>query len=246
MLDSRAMGRRRVLALLGLAGVVAAVLLYLLLAVDGGEDGGPADQAADPRSRGLTTARTGEAPGIAVSRTNELGQPLDERGKPIGPPTTEKLNAFVPRIEKGELPMNPPRFDDPADRARYRAYWVRELQRRLAIWQKENPGRDFPGDGDTERMLAELYDAGELAADNEGQAALDRQKRWAELFREFLDRYGTTPGGAAAFGSDPQYGPVPEPPVRPAGYDAPEPEPAPEYDDPMTDPIRAERARRGK
>jgi hypothetical protein len=240
------MTRRRGIALLVLAGALAALLFYLWRAVrDDTPDPAAERKAAGPPGRGLVTAGTGDAPPVLASRrTNDLGQPLDERGKPIGPPAGEPQDTFVLRIEPGELPMNPPRFADPADRARYRAYWVRELERRLDIWKRENPGRDYPGGADTQRLLEQLYDAGELPGENEGQAALDRQTRWAELYKQFIDRYHTTPGGAAAFGSDPQYGPIPEPPVRPAGYDEPPPEATTEYDDPLRDPIRAGRVKK--
>lgn len=148
---------------------------------------------------------------------NALGQPLDENGRPIGPP--DKLARIRNKpIEPGALPITPPLFSDPAQRAAFKRWWVDELGRRASIYQQLEAGPAYPAPEETARLLDAFYDASEPRAPGESvEQALARRKEWRDLWKRFLSEYGATPQTISSRGGDPQYGETPAPPVQPPG-----------------------------
>jgi hypothetical protein len=121
------------------------------------------------------------------------------------------------KLAAGEFPLRPPGFDDPADRAKFRAWWVDEYSRRARIYNEHNPG-EHPNDEETKRMLEQLYDLGEPPRPGETAEQLDaRQQAWFETWRTMTAAFGTPPKTVISFGWDPQYGVGSKPPVVPAG-----------------------------
>lgn len=160
---------------------------------------------------------------------NELGQPVNEDGRPIGP--AHKLERIRNKaIAPGEVPMTPPLFADETQRQAFKRWWVDEMGRRISIYEKLEPGPSYPPAEDTAAMLDELYDAAEPRGPDETVAqAYARRQKWHELWKQFLDTYGATPQTVMSRGGDPQYGTTPEPPAQPPGVpsaDAPPAEPA--------------------
>jgi hypothetical protein len=158
---------------------------------------------------------------------NALGQPLDENGRPIGPP--DKLARIRNQpLEPGALPITPPLFADPAQRAQFKRWWVDELGRRTNIYQELEPDIAYPGPEETASLLDAFYDASEPRAPGETvEQALARRKQWRDLWKRFLSDYGATPQTISSRGGDPQYGQTPEPPVQPPGVPEEKPLPAP-------------------
>lgn len=169
---------------------------------------------------------------------NELGQPLDENGRPIGP--SDKLARIRNKpLEPGELPTTPPLFSDPAQRAAFKRWWVDELARRVAIYETLEPRDDYPPPEETAALLDQLYDASEPRAPNETvEQAIERRRRWHELWKRVLDTYGATPQTIASRGGDPQYGQPPAPPVPIPGIPDPDTPVPPAPESSMTPPGR--------
>lgn len=196
------------------------------------EDAAPAPErpaaADDTRSSAFAQARPpslGQG-GPPARAFNDLGQPLDENGRPIGPPT--KLAGLRNRpIAQGELPMTPPRFDDPAQRARFKKWWVDEFARRVAVFEKLEPSENYPGAEETAKLLDELYDTSEPRAPDEPiEQAVERRRRWRGLLGQFLDTYGVPPYTIVTRGGDPQHGAPTPPPFQPPGSEAGSADPA--------------------
>ena len=207
------------------AGAVVLVLLAVWL-LGGGRGGGDGDAAdghgdGDDRANGRAMARPWDrARAPRSTRFNELGQPLNEDGRPIGPPPRRARNhGYDPR----DLPLIPPQFDDAGDRDRFKAWWLREYLRRADIYRRVMPpaeGRQYPDQAETEKLLSELYDAGEARRPGESDdQLLARRDRHNELWYSFLDGWGTTPGSIASLAGDSQYGEMPPPPVLPPGME---------------------------
>ena len=226
--------RRRVLAAgVGVVAIAAAVLLWRC---------GGSEERARPEG---APARDGIRPGVsgvfekqraAGRRYNDRGQPLDERGRPIGPPVGWTAENVEP-VQPGELPMSPPVLRDPAEREAYRSYWVGEMKRRAGIWAAENPG-SYPDDAEATRLIERLYDAAEQwPQDETAEQTMARGRELNEAMQDFLGAFGTMPHSVATFGSDPQYGAVPPSPVELPGA-------APVEEAPAVDP--AERTPRGR
>jgi hypothetical protein len=128
------------------------------------------------------------------------------------------------KLAAGEFPLRPPGFDDPAARAKFRAWWIDEYSRRARIYNEHNPG-EHPNDEETKRLLEQLYDQGEPPRPGETAEQLDaRQQAWFETWRTMTAAFGTPPKTVISFGGDPQYGVGSEPPVLPAGVAPLEPD----------------------
>jgi hypothetical protein len=213
---------------------VIAVLVFLLLRDTGGERAAtqPSEPAArsSGRSGSGAFARAGEGTpaggGPPVIRRNELGQPLNEDGRPIGP--SDKVRQIRnEKLDDGELPTTPPLFDNPSDRAEYKKWWVEELTRRAEIYKQLEPGDDYPTREETEQMLDEFYDAAEPRAPGESvDEAYARRQDWRRLWKQFLDSHGATVQTVQSRGGDPQHGTGAEPPVKIPGVPGDDPEPA--------------------
>lgn len=178
--------------------------------------------AAPPPDRqqgGFARAASGPGAQPPARARNELGQPLNEDGRPMGPP--EKLERTRTRpIAPGEVPLTPPLFTDAAQRATFKRWWVDELGRRIAIYQTLEPRAHYPSAQDTHDMLDALYDAAEPRGPGESvEQAYQRRQAWQSLWKQFLDTYGATLHTAVSRGGDPQYGDTPAPPVQPPGAD---------------------------
>jgi hypothetical protein len=220
-------GTRALIAVLAAAVVGLSVTLFLVTRPRPDRDGEPRpgtpvtppdEPAPGDRGSAFTQARRPGLPDTPPARAfNELGQPLDENGRPIGPP--HKLQRLRNRsIAEGELPMTPPRFDDPAQRARFKKWWVDEFARRVAVFEKLEPGEGYPAAGEMAAMLDELYDTSEPRGPDESvEQAIERRRRGRELARQFLDVYGVPPYTIVTRGGDPQHGPPAPPPFQPPG-----------------------------
>jgi hypothetical protein len=225
-------GTRLVIAALGVA--VIALVIALIVVTRQPEAPAAADRGAAPQqgNPGGFARRAPELGGPArppAQARNELGQPVNEDGRPIGP--AHKLARMRNKaVAPGEVPMTPPLFTDEKDRQAFKRWWVDELGRRISIYEKLEPGADYPSAEDTAAMLDELYDAAEPRGPDETVAqAYARRQTWHGLWKQFLDTYGATPYTVMSRGGDPQYGTTPAPPVQPSGVpaaDAPPAEPA--------------------
>jgi hypothetical protein len=219
-------GTRALIAVLVVAVVGLSVALFMVTRPRQDREEDPragaaataADNEAGERNSGFARARRAGVPAGPPSRAfNDLGQPLDENGRPIGPP--HKLQRLRNRpIAEGELPMSPPRFDDAAQRARFKKWWVDEFARRVAVFEKLEPGDGYPSAHDMAAMLDELYDSSEPRGPDETvEQAIERRRRGREVARRFLDIYGVPPYTIVTRGGDPQHGPPAPPPFQPPG-----------------------------
>lgn len=220
---------------MGVMAAVIAVLLFLLLRGESskhGESGEPSETAAAPRGAGgapVFRPATDRVP--PEIRRNELGQPLNEDGRPIGPP--DKLRAIRNRaLEPGEVPLEPPLFDDPAERARFKKWWVDEMGRRIDVYEDLEPRDDgYPTAEETEKLLDDYYDSAEPRHPDESvDDAYARRQQWRTLWQQILDDYGGTIQTLSSRGGDPQFGDTPDPPVTPPGTIDSDGEPAPPSD----------------
>jgi hypothetical protein len=219
-------GARALIALLAAAVIGLSVALFLVTRPepepqrDAEARAEPAPAARDDRGSGFTQARQPGLPAGPPARAfNDLGQPLDENGRPIGPPHKLQRLRNQP-IAEGELPMQPPRFDDPAQRARFKKWWVDEFARRVAIFEKLEPGEGYPRAEEAAAMLDELYDTSEPRGPDESvEQAMERRRRGREVARQFLDIYGVPPYTIVTRGGDPQHGTPTPPPFQPPGAD---------------------------
>lgn len=221
-------GTRALIALLVAAVVGLSVALFLVTRPGPDPQAAPATASREPesaansdRGSGFTQARRpGITPAGPPARAfNDLGQPLDENGRPIGPP--HKLERLRNRaIAEGEMPMSPPLFDDAAQRAQFKKWWVDEFARRVAIFEKLEPGQGYPSAEETAKMLDELYDTSEPRGPNESvEQAMERRRRGREIARQFLDVYRVPPYTIVTRGGDPQHGAPTPPPFQPPGAD---------------------------
>lgn len=235
-----------IIAVLGAAVIGLAIALYLVTRPPAEPSAAPAPEAQardDVPDRGRSSfGRT--APGLRgpnrppARARNELGQPLDESGRPIGP--SDKLARIRNQpLEPGELPTTPPLFADPAQRAAFKRWWVEELSRRVAIYETLEPRDDYPPPEEAAALLDQLYDASEPRAPGETvEQAIDRRRQWNTLWKRFLDTYGATPQTIASRGGDPQYGQPPAPPVQIPGVPDPDTPVPPAPESSMTPPGR--------
>jgi hypothetical protein len=225
-------GTRIAIAALGVA--VIALVIALAIVMRRSDAPAEAGRAAPPSSsRGEQGGFARPAPDVdGLSRPpaqarNELGQPLNEDGRPIGPPHT-LARIRNKAIAPGELPLTPPLFTDAAERAAFKRWWTAELGRRIAIYETLEPGTGYPSAADTAAMLDELYDTAEPRTPDETVAqAYARRQRWHALWQQFLDTRGATLHTVMSRGGDPQYGTTPAPPVQPPGVPEGDGEPAP-------------------
>jgi hypothetical protein len=218
-------GTRALIAALVVAVLGLSAALFLVTRPDdeSGAPGAPgASEARGPAAERSSAFAQARPPSLGQAAPparafNELGQPLDENGRPIGPP--QKLQHLRNRpIAEGELPITPPRFDDPAQRAKFKKWWVDEFARRVAIFEKLEPGEGYPRAEETAAMLDDFYDAAEPRGPDESvEQAMERRRRWRELARQFLDTYGVPPYTIVTRGGDPQHGAPAPPPFQPPG-----------------------------
>jgi hypothetical protein len=215
--------------------MVIAVLVFLLVrGTSSTSDRAPAP-GRDPSAAGFARrgGRAGDHGPPPSLRRNELGQPLDEDGRPIGPPA--KLRQLRNRpLEPGDVPLVPPLFDDAGDRARFKQWWVDEMGRRVRVFEGLEPREGgYPTEDQTRRLLDDYYDAIEPRGPDESvDSAYARRQAWRRLWQQFLDDYGAPIKTVSSRGGDPQHGPTPDPPVAPPGVPEPDPEPAPESEPP--------------
>jgi hypothetical protein len=171
--------------------------------------------------------RTVAAPQLTSATTSppQLADP-DVLGRNLPPPPADfyrggsaahEQTGAERKLAAGEFPLRPPGFDDPAARAKFRAWWIDEYSRRTRIYNEHNPG-EHPNDEETKRLLEALYDQGEPPRPGETAEQLDaRQQAWFETWRTLTAAFGTPPKTVISFGGDPQYGVGAAPPVLPAG-----------------------------
>jgi len=211
--------RRALLAILACALVGAVLWLVLDLRRAGSPRTMAVQEPATP-SVAPMISRAAPAPPIAQNpRHNSIGQPLDERGRPIGPPTRQIRN---PPITKGSVPLPPPLFDNARDRAAYKGWWVAEFSRRVKIYERINPRSDYPPPDAAERMLDQLYELSEPQRLDEPSESFEERSRklMNQLYPNFLRAFGgATPQTIQSVAGDPMYGAAPEPPVQPPGMD---------------------------
>ncbi|HUH05659.1 MAG TPA: hypothetical protein VML75_26880 [Kofleriaceae bacterium] len=216
--------KRLVLVLaLGLAALLAVLLWKVRAGGDGGESA-----AGDPSAREVGGPRLATG---GPDRPGLRGPGLTPRELPPPPPdfndggmAAARRTGADRKLAAGEFPVRPPAFADPADRARFRAWWIDEYGRLTRIYAEHNPG-DYPSDEETERLLEQLYDLGEPPRPGETAEQLDeRQQAWFETWRDMTAAFGTPPKTVISFGADPQYGTGAEPPVLPDGAEPLEPD----------------------
>jgi hypothetical protein len=210
---------KRWVPILAVAAIVAIAVLLWNVGAGRDDDRPEGDSNRDGRQVGAPalTAGPGERPELS-------GPGLGPRKLPPPPPDfNDGTGAAVRRsgaerkLAAGEFPVRPPHFDDPADRARFRQWWVDEYARRTHIYAEHNPG-DYPNDEETEQLLEQLYDLGEPPRPGETAEQLDaRQQQWFETWRDMTAAFGTPPKTVISFGGDPQYGEGAPPPVLPEG-----------------------------
>lgn len=226
--------RSRKLVLAVLVAAILAVALILALRKRGTErtDGAPAGgagaaRAADPLAAWVGRGGRTEPP---VKR-NAQGQPLDAQGRPIGP--GEPLRRPPADFDPTEVPVTPPRFEDPAERAAYKRWWVKEGTRRAEIYKRLEPAEGYPSAAETAALLDAFYDAAEPRGPDESvESAHARRQEWRRLLAELTAAFhGAPPQTVFSRGGDPQYGEPNPPPVAPPGADEPPPEPAPTVPD---------------
>ncbi len=224
---------RVLIGILGLAVVVLGLLLWRASRPSSPVAASKAtgDRAQNSHRRGSSggfAPAMGSRRGPPVQHFNELGQPLNEDGRPIGP--SDKLRRIRNKpIPPGEVPMTPPLFDDPSQRAQFKRWWVKELSRRVDAFEKLEPDHDYPSAEETEELLDKLYDAAEPRHPEESvDSAYARRQDWRELWQQFLDQYGVPIKTASSRGGDPQWGETPPPPVEPPGTPDPDVQPEPD------------------
>jgi hypothetical protein len=211
--------KRGLLAILACA--LLGALLWLVLDLRGKRAPLPtAQQEAAPAPAAPAISRVAPpAPITPATRRNSIGQPLDDRGRPIGPPTRQIRN---PTITKGSVPLPPPLFDNARDRAAYKGWWVAEFKRRVKIYERINPRNDYPSPDAAERMLDQLYELSEPQRLDEPPESFEERSRklMNQLYPDFLHAFGgATPYTIQSVAGDPMYGAPLEPPVQPPGTD---------------------------
>lgn len=217
-----------------LAAVMAALAAWWSMRRPSNE-GPPA--AAPPAERRLATATAQSHLSTPAERAaivrgyNAIGQPLNEDGRPIGPPSGAATRNRP--IEKGALPLPPPAFDDPRDRERYRRWWLDEFARRVELYETLSPRRDRPSRAQARALLQRFYDQAEPRRPGEALEAYQARSSvlMSDSYQKFVDAFGETPYTIQAHAMDPAFGPLPDPPVVPPGTSAPvaaqaEPSPA--------------------
>ena len=211
------MTRRRWVVIAGAAALVAAIVL-VLWSRDRGE---PARAEPEARRPGATVRLGGGAPGAAPP-------PSLDKGRRVPPPPADfdpgsmRIDSGDPRLAemlaRGELPVTPPGFADDAMRARFRGWWLEESARRAGVYRQRFPSKTLPNDEETQRLLEQMYDAGEPPRGGETAEAVDaRHQRWFELWRDFAAAYGEPPMGVFSYGGDPAFGRGAPPPDVPSG-----------------------------
>jgi hypothetical protein len=144
-----------------------------------------------------------------------------------GVPWPTVMPGEIPRnaageVAPGEIPLTPPLFDNALDRERYRAWWIGEFLRRVAIYQRLEPRPNYPMEPETRRLAVRLYDSGEPRRPGETvDSARARAEAHHAAMMEFFKHFGTMPKSVLTRAGDPQYGmPVP-PPVQDPGLSIP-------------------------
>ncbi len=171
---------------------------------------------------GFGSAERGARPQLPpTQRRNALGQPLNEDGRPIGPAADIAGRAARP-IADGEFPLMPPRLDDSAERAAFKAWWTEEFERRVAIYQELEPREEgYPDPDEVATMIDELYETGlPRGAGESDEQILARRERWRTALRGFIRDFGAPPYTIVNRAGDPQYG-QPTPPPETAATAAP-------------------------
>ncbi len=202
--------------------VVLAVAVAVLVAVlwwrsRSGSAGG--DEVAD--NRPMPTPKLVQGGG----NPNDLPARMPVGARDLPPPPADfnpgqpetPLPNRTEKLRQGEFPLLPPRFDDAAKRAQFRAWWEREYHRRAKVYTANNPG-DYPSDEELGAMLDRFYDDGEPPKPGETPEEYDeRQQKWFDTWRDLTAAYGTPPKTVISFGGDPQFGQPEPPPVLPEG-----------------------------
>ena len=223
------MSRSRSNAIIAVLGVTVVALVVSLLWVLRSPETAPAGpvatpaerpaprgQHADSSSRFGAPMATGPAKPPGRAR-NELGQPLNEDGRPVGPP--DKLARIrTRRVTALDMPTTPPLFVDPERRRAFKAWWVDEVARRVEIYQRLEPRDGYPGAEATRALLEDYYDSAEPRRPDETvDQAMARRQDWRDHWRRFQDEYGAPIKTIVSRGGDPQHGQATDPPVQPPG-----------------------------
>ncbi len=184
----------------------------------------PATAAASPDA----APRAVVAPSLNQHGASPVAAAPDLGPRRLPPPPADFHDGRVPAtappssaeraLAAGELPLRPPGFASAADRARFRAWWIDEYERRTRIYREHHPDEAYPSEEDTTRMLESFYDLGEPPRPGETAEDLDdRQQAWFEAWSDLTAAFGTPPMTILTFGGDPQYGAGAPPPVVPPG-----------------------------
>ncbi|WP_428263315.1 hypothetical protein [Haliangium sp.] len=191
----------------------------------------PAQPAPEPARAGGAFAAVGQGPRPTLpaktqGRTNQLGQPLDLNGRPIGPPP--QARPTIRPLDRNTFPLVPPRIEDADKRAQFKQWWKDELKRRVEIYQRIEPRDEgYPDMADTDKMLDTLYEAGEPRREGEtDDQIMARRQDWRTTLRDFTQRFGAPPYTVLTRGGDPQYGEPTAPPIEVSNNPPPTPQPA--------------------
>jgi hypothetical protein len=212
-----------VAALLVLLLGIGIWLVITLLAGKPARDGQPKVAETAPiagQSQPGILPATVPVPGAPIAQVNSLGQPLDEDGRVAGPSKLKPPTRNAP-MEKNGLPLPPPLFDDPNQRAQFRAWWIDQFVLRARIYTRMVPGDHYPSDGEAEKLFTQLYDLSEPQRPDESADAYRARsgQLMRDLYPKFRELYGDTPYTIQSRASDPSNGPFREPPVQPPGSD---------------------------
>jgi hypothetical protein len=157
----------------------------------------------------------------AAARPPKVG--YDAQGRPqlrdTRPGPAAPSNVRNQKLDTNGLPMKPPVFEDPRERAQFKKWWVDGFVHRMDIYEKLHPRDGYPSDGDAQRMMDRFYELAEEQRPGEDPYAYASRSHelMNELYPRFVALFGVPPYSVQSEASDPMYGPFPPPPVQPRG-----------------------------
>ncbi len=103
--------------------------------------------------------------------------------------------AHVPEVRTWDprgFRISAPHFADPDQRARFKAWWTEELQRRIAAWERAHPRQDgYPSPAWTRGLLDRLYDAAEEGTADEPESQVQaRVAAGLQIMDDLAAAYG--------------------------------------------------------
>jgi len=203
--------RRALVAAAALALIALAWLLWPRARTGPAAPSAPGAESVAPEPSG---------PSVRLNRPLPPTVSAGRRPKSEMPPPPENAPPLKPQgpqpvtLRPGELPLTPPAFANPEERTAFRKWWMQELERRIAVYQKLEPGHPFPTQEEAAHLIGEFYDAAE--ARRPGESADEASARADQLFErlnDFIAAFGAPPQTVSTRAGDPQYGtPLPPPP----------------------------------